>query len=97
MAKTKVNYEDVIEFFEDADIDLANLTHQLVTSRLNARIEKRQEIGERLSKARKARKPKTEGTQAGEAVATAVANEPVSQPTEATEHRGPGRPRAISA
>lgn len=62
---TKISYEDVINFFEGADLDLANLTHQLATAKLNSRIEKREALGERLSKARKARKPKGSGEQAG--------------------------------
>jgi hypothetical protein len=69
MAKTKVSYQDVIDFFEDSDLDLANLTHQLATAKLNNRIEKKQEIGERLTKARKARKPRGEAAE-GQADAT---------------------------
>lgn len=71
---TKVNYQDVIDFFEGADLDLANLTHQLATAKLTTRIEKKQEIGIRLSKARKARKPR--GEQAG---STTEAAAPVAE------------------
>jgi hypothetical protein len=91
---TKINYEDVIDFFEGADLDLANLTHQLVTGKLNSRIEKREALGERLSKARKARKPKGQDGQAATEATPTAATEPVA---EGEQHRGPGRPRAVSA
>ena len=84
MAKTNVSYEDVINFFEDADLDLANLTHQLVTGKLNARIEKRQAVGERMSKARKSRKPKGQDGQVNVETVTEVPATPV-QSTQATE------------
>lgn len=93
MSKTKISYADVIDFFENADFDLASLTHQLVSNKLDERVSKREAAGERMKKARAGRKPKGEVAVATEAAATPIPAQTGEQPSTQANRR----PHAVSA
>lgn len=96
MSKTKISYADVIDFFENADFDLASLTHQLVSNKLDERVSKREAAGERMKKARAGRKPKGEVAVATEAAATPIAQTSEQAPAQA-QTQANRRPHAVSA
>jgi hypothetical protein len=76
MSEVKVTAHDVISFFETADLDLAALAFQVSGDKLTARKAGKQEVRERLKKARAARKPKVVAGTGAEAAGQAA--EPVS-------------------
>jgi hypothetical protein len=51
----KVTGKDVISFFEDADLELAELVLSFGTKEVEARVEKRAAAGQRMAKARAGR------------------------------------------
>jgi len=81
---SKVTGKDVISFFEDADLELAELVLSFGTKEVEARVEKRAAAGQRMAKARA-------GRGKGKRVATSQAQAPAEEVNVASPVEGRAR------
>ena len=87
---SKVTAKDVLEFFKNAELEIAELVHEVGGQAVASRQATKAKMVAGLAKARAARKPKA-----------AVQATPVAQEGQATSaapvRRGPGRPPTVHA
>ena len=89
---SKVTAKDVLEFFKNAELEIAELVHEVGGQAVASRQATKAKMVAGLAKARAARKPKAAvqaGAQDGTVTPAAVAPAPV--------RRGPGRPPSVPA
>ena len=85
---SKVTAREVINFFEDADFELASLVLEFGNKEVGERAEKRQEAGQRMAKARAGRgKGKKAAASTPPAAVATVPAPPISSPLETARIR----------
>ena len=82
----KLNYKEVVDYFDSLSPDMSELVLDMIHDRLEAKAEKRAKVSANLKKARAARGSKTAETAADTNAANAA---PVA-------HRRPGRPARVA-
>src|SRR5437899_575647 len=89
-----VSGKEVISFFKNADLELAELVLEFGQTAVEARVEARAKISANLKKARAARKPASVASGDGAAV-THAEPQAATPLQEAVSRRGPGRPAHV--